>query len=153
MNMMILLSLITKITTKIMFLIWMWPMAIQEAVDYFLRILVNETSSNTSLPSIVMDHPIKYIQIQRIRDCSTILKSIILQMFGSIYNHFHLQQEQHFQLLCDLEPAPTFSSTVLYIYTLSAFYRKKGFWPQSSKSWFIAPISDPDFLYLLHCKF
>ena len=110
-----------------MFLIWMWPMAIQEAVDYFLRILVNETSSNTSLPSIVMAHPIKYIQIQRIRDCSTILKSIILQMFGSIYNHFHLQQEQHFQLLCDLEPAPTFSSTVLYIYTLSVFYRKKGF--------------------------
>ena len=107
-------------------------MAIQEAVDYFLRILVNETSSNTSLPSIVMDHPIKYIQIQRIRDCSTILKSIILQMFGSIYNHFHLQQEQHFQLLCLLEPATTFSATVLYIPYYLYFTERKVFGPNQA---------------------
>ena len=112
-------------------------MAIQEAVDYFLRTLVNETSSTTSLPSIVMDHPIKYIQIQRIRDCFTILKSIILQMFGSIYNHFHLQQEQHFQLLCLLEPAPTFSATVLYIHTSCILQKER----------FLAPIKQ----IRLHC--
>ena len=144
-NMMTLLSLFTKIATtlikKIMFFIWMWPlarpMALTEAGDYFLRILVNETSLNTSLPSMVMAHPIKYIQIRRISDCSTILKSIILQMFGSIYNHFHLQQEQHFQLLCDPEPAPTFSATVLYIHTICILQKER----------FLAPIKQ----ILLHC--
>ena len=138
-NMMTLLSLITKITTylikKIMFLIW--PVALQEAGDYFLRILVNETSLNTSPPSMVMAHPIKYIQIRRISDCSTILKSIILQMFGSIYNHFHLQQEQHFQLLCVFEPAPSFSATVLYIHTICILQKER----------FLAPIKQ----ILLHC--
>ena len=118
-----------------MFLIW--PVALQEAGDYFLRILVNETSLNTSLPSMVMAHPIKYIQIRRISDCSTILKSIILQMFGSIYNHFHSQQEQHFQLLCDPEPAPTFSATVLYIHTICILQKER----------FLAPIKQ----ILLHC--
>ena len=96
-----------------------------------------KTSSNTSLPSIVMAHPIKYIQIRRISDCSTILKSIILQMFGSIYNHLHLQQGQHFQLFCVLEPAPTFSATVLNIHTISI----------SQKERFLVPIKQ----ILLHC--
>ena len=96
-----------------------------------------KTSSNTSLPSIVMAHPIKYIQIRRISDCSTILKSIILQMFGSIYNHFHLQQEQHFQLLCFLEPAPSFSASVLYIHTICILQKER----------FLAPIKQ----ILLHC--
>ena len=31
-----------NLNKKIMFIIWMWPVAIKEAGDYFLRILVNE---------------------------------------------------------------------------------------------------------------